>query len=241
VAPPGNLTPAPAKSQSAETEFEPSNSSQFSSHGDGMAAAITAVLSGIGREAASAEPIGLGATSPPAQVSLLLDAEESLGARLVPGHLAAAEANAGASAGPHRAVGDSGSRPSSVMIGRPASEPITGDSAGPRGTKLDELPQPESDDLIAHLFPFDRATIAVAIDRFFQQLEDFGAGDLAEPGLAHLVLLSAALASTLTALEVVRRRRRRVAVSLGRAGEFACGSDHIGFPELPGSWSSRLS
>jgi hypothetical protein len=104
------------------------------------------------------------------------------------------------------------------------------------------MSRPASADLIASAFPVDRASLERAIDHFFEQLDGLNAREMAQHDPRSVIVLSLALASTFTALELVRRRWRRRAL----AGDFrlrrsAAGADRIGFPELPTSWSSRLS
>jgi hypothetical protein len=101
---------------------------------------------------------------------------------------------------------------------------------------------PGSAGVIVGMVPWDRAALERVIDRFIDQLDDAGAGArvLAGRGPARVILFSMALAGTALALEVMRRRRRhsrsggQLRVHPGAARE-----DLFGFPELPGSWTSR--
>jgi hypothetical protein len=113
---------------------------------------------------------------------------------------------------------------------------------------LGELPRPSSADVIAALLPFDRAGIEQAIDRLIDQIDDLGARDVLRRGPARMILFSMALASGALVLEVVRRRWRNVSIAgEPRAGAFDPDRDRqsreylLGFPELPGSWSSRTT
>jgi hypothetical protein len=106
----------------------------------------------------------------------------------------------------------------------------------------EELPRPSSADLLVRALPFDRVSLDRAIDQFFQQLEELNAGDLVKPGPARIVLYSLAMASTFAALDSVRKWwRQGGAYQAARVRDSLATTDHIGFPELPGSWSSRLS
>ncbi len=107
-----------------------------------------------------------------------------------------------------------------------------------------ELGEPGSADLLASAVPFDRAALDRALDEFLRPFEDLGSADFDARGPLRFVLYSLAIAGGLTAIELIRRRRER-RDSTGGAGDpdSACfsSSDTLGFPELPGSWSSRLS
>jgi hypothetical protein len=100
---------------------------------------------------------------------------------------------------------------------------------------------PQAAGLIASAVPFDRAALEKAVDRFFDQLEDLGMGQLVEPGPTHVIPLSLALLSTVTAVEVARRRlRSRTGETKATERQNPLGSEELlGFPELPGSWSTN--
>jgi hypothetical protein len=106
-----------------------------------------------------------------------------------------------------------------------------------------ELPLPQSAGLIADILPFDRASLEEAVDQLFEHLEDLGVGQLVEQGPTRVLPLSLALLGTVTAVEVARRRLRSspgCGQSVRRRD--ALGSEELlGFPELPGSWSTRLT
>jgi hypothetical protein len=108
--------------------------------------------------------------------------------------------------------------------------------------QADDWPRPSSADLIASALPFDRAALDRAIDRFFQHFEDLSAGELVGKGPSQLLLYSVALASTFAALEVVHRRWWMMTTGKHlRVRHPLAISDHIGFPELPETWSSRIA
>jgi len=118
----------------------------------------------------------------------------------------------------------------------PVRAPLTGGDQ-------DELPLPHAAGLIADVIPFDRATLEHAVDRFFDELEDLGVGHLVERGSPGVIPLSLTAVGTMVAAEIIRRRFR-VKAGEGHATRRRdpIGSDELlGFPELPGSWSTRLT
>lgn len=74
------------------------------------------------------------------------------------------------------------------------------------GTQQTKLLLPQAAGLIANALPLDEAALEKAVDRFFDQLEELGVGQLVEQAPTHVIPLSLALLSTMTAAEVVRRR-----------------------------------
>jgi hypothetical protein len=106
-----------------------------------------------------------------------------------------------------------------------------------------ELPLPQSAGLITTAFPFDRAALERAVDQFFDQLEGLGTGPLSEQGTGRVLPLSLAVFGALTAVEVARRRLRSKGSDWkSSTRQDALGSEELlGFPELPGSWSTRLT
>jgi len=102
---------------------------------------------------------------------------------------------------------------------------------------------PQAAGLIANAVPFDQAALEKAVDRFFDQLEDLGMGQLVGQGPTRVIPLSLALLSTVTAVEVARRRlKSRTGERKATEGQNPLGSEELlGFPELPGSWSTNLT
>jgi hypothetical protein len=102
---------------------------------------------------------------------------------------------------------------------------------------------PQAAGLIANAVPFDQAALQKAVDQFFDQLESLGMGQLVEQGPTRVVPLSLALLSTVTALEVARRRlKSRTGERKATERQNPHGSEELlGFPELPGSWSTNLT
>jgi len=102
---------------------------------------------------------------------------------------------------------------------------------------------PQAAGLIAHAVPFDQAALEKAIDQFFDQLEGLGMGQLVEQGPTRVIPLSLALLSTVAAVEVARRRlKSRTGETKATERQNTLGSEELlGFPELPGSWSTNLT
>jgi hypothetical protein len=118
----------------------------------------------------------------------------------------------------------------------PPADPLTNGN-------LDEIPLPHSAGLIADVLPLDRALLEQAVDQFFDRLEDLGVGQLVEQGPTRVIPLSLALIGTATAMEVARRRLRpKTGEGHTARRQDPLGSEELrGFPELPGSWSTRLA
>jgi len=115
-------------------------------------------------------------------------------------------------------------------------EPLTSGDRG--GSRL-----PHAAGLIAEVIPFDRATLEHAVDRFFDQLEDLGVGQLAEPVLPRVLPLTLTVIAAVAGAEIARRRfRDRGCGGRDPRRRDPIGSEELlGFPELPGSWSTRLT
>jgi hypothetical protein len=107
----------------------------------------------------------------------------------------------------------------------------------------EEAPLPHAAGLISEVLPLDRAGLEQAIDQFFDQLEELGVGQLVEHWPVHVIPLSVVAIGTVTAAEIARRQLR----SKKNRGYAAWRQDPLGseelraFPELPGSWSTRLT
>ena len=102
---------------------------------------------------------------------------------------------------------------------------------------------PQAAGLIANAVPFDQAALEKAVDQFFEQLENLGMGQLVEHGPTRVIPLSLALLSTVTAVEAARRRlKSRTGERKATERQNPHGSEELlGFPELPGSWSTNLT
>jgi hypothetical protein len=100
---------------------------------------------------------------------------------------------------------------------------------------------PASADLIAAVVPFDRDAIERAIDRFIDELDGGTTRAAIKRGPTRLILLSMALAGGALALEELRRHWRRECGARLSARDRESQNALVAFPELPGSWSSRLS
>jgi hypothetical protein len=104
-------------------------------------------------------------------------------------------------------------------------------------------PLPHAAGLVADAAPFDQVSLERAIDQFFNQLDELGVGQLVEQESVHVIPLSLALIGTVTAVELARRRLLPI-TGTGKAArsQDSLGSEElVGFPELPGSWSTRLT
>jgi len=125
----------------------------------------------------------------------------------------------------------------SLQSSRPGNSALLGEA------KPDDFPGPNGDDLMAVVLPFDRATLERAVDHFFQQLDELEVRDLVGTDLTRIVFLSFGLATSVAALEVARRRLRQWTTGGKglRVGDTLVSGDDLGFPDLPGSWSSRLT
>ncbi len=107
----------------------------------------------------------------------------------------------------------------------------------------EEMPPPEGAGLIADVLPFDRAPLEAAIDRFFESIEDLGAGPLGWQGVPTPIPPALALAIAATAMEVAWRQLRRTSGDTEAALE-RCPDAQMGLsslPRLPGPWSMRPS
>jgi hypothetical protein len=106
-----------------------------------------------------------------------------------------------------------------------------------------EMPLPHAAGLVAGVLPFDRASLEQAVDQFFDRLEDLGVGQFVEQAPSRVLPLSLTVIGTVTAVEVARRRlRSKTGGGNSSRRQEALSSEELrGFPELPGSWSTRLT
>ena len=213
---------------------------------EGMLAGADGVAVTAGKDVAQ-EAAGIGngqleaaATSLPAQLAALLDHDSLLYGKF------AARSNPPAGADRTSVAGlvatDRGKidQQCNVSIGLTAlGFAADGSPLARRGQAV--LPDPHSADLIDHVLPGDRDALDRAIDQFFKQDDEVDGRGAGGQGPARIVFLSAALAGSFAGLDIVRRRWRHWKAGDDFARDPVGGGDHIGFPELPGSWSSRLS
>jgi hypothetical protein len=243
---PSNAGPAPGSNGNSQAKGQPEATEPAGPASVDAPAAAASVGTGkdVGEELGGVNntPIGPAASSPPAQRLSVLDADNAVSTRLLSPDEVSVPANP--------LVGVRTGRGSLTATGQPGSanrtrawtirtaDPSTSLTDGSRG----EFPGPRSADLIANVLPFDRDALDRAIDHFFQRFEELNPGELVGKRPAHIVLCTLALATTFAALDLVRRRLRltktgkdaRVRHPLAMAG-------HVGFPELPASWFSRMS
>ncbi len=131
--------------------------------------------------------------------------------------------------------------PEILAESNPAVRRATADPTDPPPGDCAEVPPLRGAGLIAELLPFDRASLEAAVDRFFDRFEDFDMERLGWEDPATMIPPSVALMLAATALEVARRRLRRTS----RGGGSVRGRlpeerlSLLGFPELPGPWSTR--
>jgi hypothetical protein len=234
---------APARNQSGPNQSTPvvldEVGVEAEAYGGGLRGvpAISAIDVNLEPSSVSSNLAGSGASSLPAQLLSSVNADTSSSASLRSQPVASVGNDAR-----QEALLLTGSRLASPIIGRAALRPAVVDSARPDGNELDQLSRPASADLIASMFPVNRASLEKAIDRFFPQIDGLKVRDMVRQGPLPVVLLALALSSTLTALELVRRRwaRRKTSGDVRLLAPAASG-DLVGFPELPASWSTRLS
>jgi len=125
----------------------------------------------------------------------------------------------------------------------PTTMSIASDGSPLAGGGPAVLPNPpHSADLIANVFPCDGGALDRAIDQFFKQVDELDGSGAGGQDPARIVFLAGALVGSFAGLDIVRRRWRHwKANGDDRVRDPVGGGEHIGFPELPGSWSSRLT
>jgi hypothetical protein len=186
--------------------------------------------------------IGSAASSPPAQLLAALDADGGVSTRLLAPADGFARENSltGGASGPGSLAvsGLSGSAYNFGLGKMPTRDASTDRSVG----RLQQLPGPKSADLITSVLPLDRGALDRAIDQFFQQFEEIDPDELVRPMSARIILYTLAVAGAYAGLDVVRRHWRQAkAGKYVRAPHALATAYPVGFPQLPGSWSSRLS
>ncbi len=145
-------------------------------------------------------------------------------------------------------------RSGSAFLVTTADSPADGADHGGDGTRAStvdlelrvnptKLLLPQAAGLIASAVPFDKAALEQAVDQFFDQLESLGMGQLVEQGPTRVIPLSLAVLTTVAAVEVARRRlKSRTGERKATERQNPLGSEELlGFPELPGSWSTNLT
>jgi hypothetical protein len=211
---------------------------------DGIVASGDGIALGASKDSAQ-EAIGIAngqtesATSLPAQLVELWGTQNSMNVWLDAHFKPLAGFDRLSAAGAVAPDRDAIDRQCDTLVGRRAG-PLAADGSEPGGGEV-ELPDPHTADLIARVLPWDRGTLDRAIDQFFEQVDELDDGSGAGgQGPARIVFLSVGLASSFAGMDIIRRRWRRwKAGNDVRLRDPASGGDHIGFPELPGSWSSR--
>lgn len=224
---PGSASNAPLRTRAENTAFSPGDSVQVPAivSGDFAGPIVGTLVAGVITSAVSLVPT---------QVASLLSPDALATARPESSTDASAHGDRVADVG--GVIATSGTRPN-------LSTPIQRVSALLAEAKLDDFPGPNSDDLMAVVLPFDTASLERAVDHFFQQLDELDVRDLVGTDLTDIVFVSLGLATSAVALEVARRRlRRRTNGGKGvQVRDTLLTGDDLGFPDLPGSWSSRLT
>lgn len=115
-------------------------------------------------------------------------------------------------------------------------------SALPADGRTDDYPGPIGDGLLPVALAFDKASFERAVDHFFQQLDELDVRDLVGGDLTRMALVSLGLATTIAVVGVARRQLRHWTTggNGARVRDPEGGGVELGFPDLPGSWSSRL-
>ena len=140
-----------------------------------------------------------------------------------------------------------GTGESSVNSGDGSTHP--GDDLLPNGTEKTssgsqtKLLLPQAAGLIARAVPFDQAALEQAVDQFFEKLEDLGVGQLVEQGPTRRHPDLSGIACAVSAVEIARRRlKSKTGERQATESKSPLGSEELlGFPELPGSWSTNLT
>jgi hypothetical protein len=215
---------------------------------DPNATAVQAALPANGKSAETAVGTAPSAVIPaaagalPFQLTSLFSLDSSKGV--------APASEVAAAVGAEHASGISTSGAARMGVGRATSSRILASSSadanltvGFGGDMADALPRPMGADLIGEFLPFQRTSLDRVVNRFFEQFDDVDVRAFVEHNPAHIVFLSLTLTSTVVALDLARRRWRKQSVLTAdvRVRDPRASRDHLGFPELPGSWSSRLT
>lgn len=114
----------------------------------------------------------------------------------------------------------------------------------PTAPDSQEIPAlPHAAGLIAEAFPQDGRSLQEAIDQFLDRLPELELGQVNNAAPGRVVPCSLALFGALVAAYAVRRRLRvKGAVTLVSPQPESRENDELmGFPELPGSWSTRVT
>jgi hypothetical protein len=211
-------------------------------------APAVSVSIGAGKEAgevagaANNSSIGSAANSPPAQLLAALDGGTDVSTHLLSPADGFARENSltGGAPGP-RSLAVSGLSWSAHTGG--LGKMLTSDaSTGRSDGRLPELPGPKSADLITSVLPFDRAALDRAVDQFFEKFAEIDPDELVRPVSARIILYTLAVAGAYAGLDVVRRRWRQATAGKNVRVPHALATAYpVGFPQLPGSWSSRMS
>jgi hypothetical protein len=250
IAPPGPIVAVGAKGPAVTLAPEPVNLPMVFASANSVAFGVAGVTTSAADKTVFPEPmttvfaqIGSLAGVLPAQLVPVIDAGAHLTTRLVSPVDGLPATNQVAGTGLQVAsINDLGHHASTSAAA--ADLGSTSTSPAPLALdKVDELPRPSGYDLIAGVLPFEPSSLIRAIDRFFEEFDDLGTKDLTPQRSAQLIALSATLTGAITAMELVRRRwsYRKTERDSARVRDPLDRGVRLGFPELPGSWSSRLT
>jgi hypothetical protein len=245
---PGSFAPAPVSGQPGTTSPEPAGPIPLDAQIAGNAGGVAGVTFNAGKDVGQAPggvsngPGSPAVNFPPAQLLYIWDTDSGFATRLVSqGEVSTAGIPLASNASGHGSVTATGHF-GAANTGRGVLMPTVYVVTNLTDASDDDRPRPKSADLIASALPFDRAALDRAIDQFFQQFDELNHANPAGQMPAHIALYSLALASTFAALDVVLRRWRLTTTGkYMRVRHSLATEEHIGFPELPASWSSRLS
>jgi hypothetical protein len=212
----------------------------------GTAASAVGVAASPGREAvseavfASTSPIGATIGSQPAQPLPFIEDGLTVSTSLLSQSNLTAPGTQVVNIAPGQGSMTIASRPTIAVTSRGALFATALSLFDLKNDHNGEWPHPSRADLLASALPFDRASLDRAIDRFLHQFEDLTARELVGESPTHIVLYSLMTTTVVAGLYAVHRRWTRTGWQ-ARVRYRMATPDPVGFPELPGSWSSRLS
>ena len=124
------------------------------------------------------------------------------------------------------------------------SATLTSYSADFSAAYAQEIPAlPHAAGLIAEVLPQDGRSLQEAIDQLLDRLPELDLGQFKDGGPAQVVPCSIVLLGALVAAFAVRRRLqvKGAGAMVSRERDSREDDDLMGFPELPGSWSTRVT
>jgi hypothetical protein len=119
-----------------------------------------------------------------------------------------------------------------------------GSGSSEKAVDADGLPTPSGADLVGELLPFSAQSIREAVDQFVNGIQELEVPDVVALAMPRsVVVLTSVAIGTMAAAEMARRKLRGRGPAGARVGGLSTssGSETMGFPELPGSWSTRYT